>query len=326
MGDVLLATPFIRQLRRRFPASRIDFLVEDKFAEILRFNPHVSSVIEYQKSSSSISNGTFSTSKYDVVIDLQKNLRSRKIRANLSENILSIDKSRLKKFALVQFKWNLYHEIQPIAEKYRATARSIGVEDDGDGLELWLPEEASQKIYPPTKRNVSALKNKIAIAPGAHHATKRWLPERFAETAFVLSQKFQTEIILLGGKEDRELCSILQKNIPAGVKVWDFSGATSISETARHLDKCSLLISNDTGIMHIAAARRVPVVAVFGSTVRAFGFEPFRVPHVVVDKDLACRPCTHIGRAKCPKKHFNCMKLIQSDDVAQAAEKLLTMS
>jgi heptosyltransferase-2 len=75
--------------------------------------------------------------------------------------------------------------------------------------------------------------------------------------------------------------------------------------------------------MHIAAARHVPVVAIFGSTVPEFGFTPFRIPYEIVQKELSCRPCTHYGKAACPRKHFNCMNLIEVNEVAKAAEKLL---
>lgn len=96
---------------------------------------------------------------------------------------------------------------------------------------------------------------------------------------------------------------MVRKSIP--FPITDASGATSIYETARVLDKADGLLCNDSGILTLA--RRVPVAAVFGSTVREFGFAPFRVPNVIIEQELDCRPCTHIGRAECPLGHFKCM-------------------
>jgi heptosyltransferase-2 len=114
------------------------------------------------------------------------------------------------------------------------------------------------------------------------------------------------------------------------LNISNHAGSYSLYETVRVLDRASVLLTNDTGVMHMAAARRVPVVAVFGSTVQQFGFAPFRVRHEVVEaaRELVpCRPCTHIGRARCPKlsakKHFLCMTGIAPERVAEAALRLI---
>jgi heptosyltransferase-2 len=136
-----------------------------------------------------------------------------------------------------------------------------------------------------------------------------------------LFKKNSCEIVLLGGVADKEICEKISQN--ASFKITDKSGATSVFETARELDSCNLLITNDTGVMHIAAARRIPVVAIFGSTVTEFGFAPFRVENRVVEiEKLPCRPCTHIGRAECPLGHFKCMNLITPDAVLKSAGEL----
>jgi len=127
--------------------------------------------------------------------------------------------------------------------------------------------------------------------------------------------------VLLGGTADREICQKISEKL--SFKTIDRSGENSIFKTAWELDNCDLLITNDTGVMHIAAARRIPVVAIFGSTVKEFGFAPFRVENRVVEiEDLPCRPCTHIGRAECPLGHFKCMNLIEPGAVLKSVEEL----
>lgn len=331
MGDVLLSTALLRQLRATYPHARIDLLVDERFAEVVRYNPRCTTVFEYKRTAPNhtiaelqqVLSSSLPQGKYDAVIDLQRNHRSRRLRKGIGKRVYRIHKNRWKKLALVYLKRNLYTDIIPIAEHYRTTARELGVHDDGEGLELWLPEESSLSLYPPAVRTTPLPHNRIAVAPGAFHATKRWLPERFAEAASILAQEMGAEIVLLGGKADQHICATVATHIPKDIAVLDTSGKTSITETAQLLDTCALLLTNDTGVMHIAAARRVPLVSVFGSTVQQFGFAPFRVPAQVVEADVSCRPCTHIGRSHCPKHHFHCMRFVEVAHVVAAARAVL---
>jgi ADP-heptose:LPS heptosyltransferase len=354
MGDVLLATPLLRQIRSRYPDARLDMIVDERFAECVRHNPHITNVREYSRAERMLTDS--SRQRYDAVIDLQRNNRSRQIlRGVQHDHQGTLHKHRWQKLKLVYLKRGFDQAITPIAERYRQAAQIQGllsIPDDDDGLELWLPEERAAQMYPPlaahdaqntrnTHNTHSTLT--IAIAPGAHHATKRWLPERFAQAAIELAERCRKkypEIIvttrLLGGVADKEQCDIVerwlrnaQKQASTQITVHNDSGATSLCETARLLDSAAVLLTNDTGAMHIAAARRVPVVAVFGSTVQEFGFAPFRVASSVVEahrdgtSGVPCRPCTHTGRASCPKQHFRCMNAVTVEAVVQAAAELV---
>ena len=326
MGDVILTTSFLRQLHNKYRDASIDFATALPFAEILKYNPRINRIFEYDKSAAQkeiieqrnnfIREGGFE--KYDLAIDLQKNLRSKMLLSGISKNNLYYKKRRLHKLSLVYRKKPL-GPVMPIPELYRMAAEAAGVEDDGSGLEIWLPGESGLDSYPPFEKNSVPDKIRIAMAPGAKHITKRWPSEKFAELANMLIEEKDAEIILLGGKEDKEICGYIADK--CGGKAKDHCGKTNILETARIIDRCSLLITNDSGVMHIAAARQTPVAAIFGSTVPAFGFGPFRVQHEIIEKPVVCRPCTHIGRAECPKKHFDCMKLISVSDVLKAVER-----
>lgn len=330
MGDVLLTTALSRQIRKTFPDAALHFAVAEQLAEIYGHNPNVDAVFKYDKKmknrdiSSSFASfmDSHSIDKYNLAVDLQVNLRSGLLLKGVYDRILRMRKRRLHKLSLVYFKRPLDKRNIQIPDLYFETVEPAGVKDDNRGLEFWLPEERDSESYPPEERKrQNTLQGRIAMAPGAHHATKRWPPERFAELADMFSKHFGAEVILLGGLADKSICEYVQNLSNSDLK--DRSGAKTISETARLLDSCGILVTNDTGVMHIAAARRVPLVAIFGSTVRWFGFSPYRVTSVVVEKDIPCRPCTHIGRKDCPKGHFDCMKQISVKDVLNAAEKLL---
>ncbi len=333
MGDVLLTTPFIRQLRHSMPSARIDIITGAKFEEILRHNPQLDNVHSYRRDATPADIAQFrseiltslNSGKFDLVIDLQRNRRSARLRRAMGVSLVKLNKYRLPKLALVYAKAKALGNLPHVADRYRQTATQPEVEDDGDGLELWLPEERHLTEYPPRSRIVPpqpALR--IALAPGAGHATKRWLPEGFAAAAAEVAKKYNATIVLLGGPEERDLCEGIRQQIGEGTTTINAAGADSVYQTARELDRCSLLLTNDSAAVHIAAARRIPVVCIYGSTVPAFGFSPYRVPQRIVEfQELGCRPCTHIGRAACPKGHFSCMRGIESSDVTTAIYSLL---
>ena len=337
MGDVLLATMLVRELRTQFPDARIDVCVNEEWSDIFRYNPHCSSVHAYKRSFSraefsrwkkgiqqSLQETTGNT-RYDWILDLQRNNRSRRIRSGLGKNVRRIKKHRVHKLALVHLKSNFHSKTLHSTERYRETASVLGVHDDGQGLEFWLPEENVLHLRQAIPTDIV----RIALAPGAHHATKRWLPEHFAESALILTERLrregrESEIVLLGGKADADLCASVASFLEGKVRLRNAYGASSLTDTARTLDSCALLLCNDTGVMHLAAARGVPLVAVFGSTVPELGFAPFRVPHRIAQATVDCRPCTHIGRESCPKGHFKCMKLVSAESVADAAWELVS--
>lgn len=326
MGDIVLTSALLRQIRSAYKNARIDFLLSQQYQEIFKFNPNISNIILYDKSDSFSEinkkkaelKKTLQNDKYDLIIDLHNNYRSRHFRYGLGKKVSKIKKKRLFKLCLVHLKKNILNRKLSIPEQYFHTGNfNNTLSDDGKGLEIFLENE---------EQKTERLKKRIAIAPGAFHFTKRWGADKYSELINLIKDNITKdncacEIILLGGKADKNICKeILEKT---NFYPKDFSGESSILRTAELLSTCDLLITNDTGLMHIAAARQVPTVAIFGSTVTDFGFSPYRVKHKILEVDLSCRPCTHIGRSKCPKKHFNCMNLISVESVFSAAKKLL---
>lgn len=340
MGDVILTSLLIRCIKKTFPNAKIDFVVDKNFVETIQFNPHLNKIIIYDKTKNITTNNLLKkelTSDYKI-IDLQNNLRSICFRRGLGENIVAIPKRRFQKLCLTMLKINLFEKIS-IPQLYLKTAAKFNIENDGKGLELWLNDETPNNYFPAKKQNIplhDAIKNNencvIAIAPAAKHKTKQWIPEYFADLIAKLHQQYAVKFYLLGGKADYEICCLIenivkQNNVEKCI-ISNHSGKTSILETAKLIDECSLLITNDTGIMHIGAARQIPIVSIFGSTSPAFGFAPYfgEMPNnmmKICSLDLKCQPCTHIGKKKCPKNHFNCMKLLKSDMVFEKIVELI---
>ncbi|MBI4548403.1 MAG: glycosyltransferase family 9 protein [Ignavibacteriae bacterium] len=332
IGDIVLASPLIRALRSAYPTSQIDFLVKKEYAELVQFNPHLTSVIvltSSEKEEIKALKATIRNIHYDLLIDLHHSLRSFYIRLFSGvRHVRTVNKRVIARFFLVNFKWNFYRNVVSVADRYLKTVEQLGVRDDGKGLELFIPEETTSSMDAiMSKYKLDRYETILGIAPMANHATKRWLPERFVEFGVRSSKNHRTKIFIFGNHKESDFCGDIAQliNTQTGSAIAEsLAGKLSLLETAAAIDFCDLVVSNDTGIMHLAAARKKKVVAIFGSTVREFGFYPYGTDSIVLEQSgLPCRPCSHIGRERCPKGHFRCMKDILADDVIEATKRLL---
>jgi heptosyltransferase-2 len=233
---------------------------------------------------------------------------------------------------LIWLKWNVYGHCggsPPVAERYLETMTPRGITNDGKGLELFVPPAAVESARARLQaEGMTASTLLIGVCPSARHGNKMWLKERFAEAVARLAREHRGDIVLFGGLDERERCNdiaaMIRSQVPR-VRIANLAGQLSLLETAAAMDSCALVITNDSGLMHVAAARKRKTVAVFGPTVRELGFFPYGTDHIVVETDgLDCRPCTHIGLPSCPKGHFRCMRDISTEAVVAAAGQLLT--
>ena len=335
VGDIVLASLLIRVLRKRFPASTIDFLVKEEYADLVRHNPNISNLIEFpaKEGIAELRSVRFKIRdrSYDLLIDIHNSVRSRFVCFG-HPRVIKVNKRKLARFLLVKTKWNCYDWLggaPSVAERYLETVQRFGVENDGMGLEVFFPkhadETAERLLLDAGVKKGSVV---IGICPSARHGNKMWLKERFAETASVLACEYSATVLLFGSGETeknrcQEIKSLIEKESP-GVLTLNLAGRLSLAETAAMMDRCSVVITNDSGLMHIAAARKRKVVAIFGPTVRELGFFPYGTTSAVIeDISLSCRPCTHIGLPECPKGHFKCMNDIQAAQVIDAARLLL---
>jgi heptosyltransferase-2 len=158
------------------------------------------------------------------------------------------------------------------------------------------------------------------MAPGAAHATKRWPAEYWIELARRITPT-GADVAVLGGPDDAEPARRI--TALAGAHVSNLAGALNLQETGAVIRRAEVLISGDTGVMHMATGVGTPVVALFGPTVRQFGFSPYRSPSGIVELDLGCRPCSAHGSARCPLGHHRCMKQMVPDLVFATLAKVL---
>lgn len=312
LGDVLLTTPVISALHQKYPDSQIDFLVKPQFVDAVKTNPILNHIHEFDKSKNyDVLIKSLQKNKYDLVIDLQNNFRSRKICSKLSAKVYRFKKPTLKKFLFVNFKWNLYKKVKSIPQMYFESIPEL--EFTFQKPSLFVPEEVISSIKPGKY---------IGFAPGSKHFTKMWPIEYFNELGKLVSAKGYT-ILLFGGSDDKEICHNLKQEIPGAI---DLSTENDLIQIARDMKQCKLIVCNDSGLMHTAVSVDVPVIAIFGSTVKEFGFAPYSENSLVIEnEELKCRPCSHIGKDKCPKSHFKCLLELTPELVYNKIEKFISL-
>jgi ADP-heptose:LPS heptosyltransferase len=307
IGDIVLTTPLLAELRRALPQARIDYCTKAPFAPLVASNPAVASVVTPE----SIPPG----SSYDLLVDLQNNHRSRAlIRKLWARKITRYRKSNWKKLLLVRFKINVSDDYQSVVERY------------GEALDGFAPKiTAPCALYPSPEDRAFAAEALggeapvLAICFGANHFTKRYPLERFTRIIELVTAATPASVLLLGGKEDEPEAAKLMVELPevARSRVLSLAGKASLMQSAALVERSALVLCNDTGLMHIASAFGKKLFVIFGSSVKEFGFMPWGVEYELFETEgLRCRPCSHIGRGSCPKGHFRCMMEIAPQRIA----------
>lgn len=298
----MLATPLVRKLKAINPEAQIDFLVKEKYEAAVKHNPNIKNVFLFEKNSAEVL-----ANKYNTVIDLQNNLRSGKFYSVSEGSVAKFKKKSVRKFLLVNFKLNFMKAKEKIPVRYAA---SIPIELDEEGLEFF---------FPPNFNLPEKQKKLVGFCPGSRHFTKRYPPDYFIELGELLN-KNGFEVALIGGKEDKVLCEAIQLKLSFAKS---FISNDNLFETAAAISRCSLVVCNDSGLMHLASALNTPLVAIYGSTVEEFGFFPYNCRSIIMEnRNLNCRPCSHIGKDRCPKNHFKCMQEILPQKVFENILKL----
>ena len=324
LGDILLLTPLVNLLRRACPNAEIDVLTKAEFRDLLRSHPAITRLLTFdseQPLRDTLSGLRAET--YDLALDLHCTPRSQLLlRILRARRKLTYNKRVLRRALLVRLGWNTLRNLTPVPELYAAPFRRLGLKgslgpptmylDSGSAKEAedyiahYLPEALSRPL--------------LAVAPGARWPTKRWPVERFAAVAQELAREEGAAVVVLGGPDEAQLASALCDGLD--VPAINGAGTLTLMHSAALMSRCRLLISNDSGLMHMAAALQVPVVAIFGPTVQEFGFYPFQARAEVLSEPLPCRPCSTKGSMRCPKVHHACMQDISSARVLAAARSM----
>lgn len=302
IGDIVLTTPVIRCLKQQVANVEVHYLTKYSYREILDANPYIDK-LHYLHNDLAAVISELKKENYDYIIDLHNNLRTLKVKRALKKvKAYSFEKLNIQKWIFTALKINVMPKVH-IVDRYLHTTKHLGVKNDGKGLDYFIPKS---EIVPDNDIPAAQSLGYIGIVIGAAHNTKKLPIQKLQE----LCNSINHPIILLGGPEDRDIgneVAVIDK-----VKIYNSCGKFTINESADLVRRAKLIITHDTGLMHIAAAFKKPIISIWGNTVTGFGMTPYygntMVAYDVFEvKGLWCRPCSKIGFDKCPLGHFKCM-------------------
>ncbi len=330
LGDLMLTTPILRTLRTNFPNAKISLLADKKLADLVRLNKNIDNCLLLDKKGAD--NNLISIAKFifklreknfDLVINLHRNERASAIAAfSGGKKIVGYAKPGFSILfdKILPNRKEIMHQVQSHFEVLKA----IGIEkiDDG-GLEMWIDDASKNSAAKVFSENFSAETKVVAFNIGATWLTKRWLDSYFAECADNLIRRGYG-VAILGGTMDTEIVAkcveqMHEKNSPL-LKI--LTGKFNLAELAGFIDKCCLLLTNDSGPMHIGVARNIPIVTMFGAS-PAIGFYPYDAKDILLKTAENCQPC---GKHICPREgveNFACMKKISAKVVLKYIDELL---
>ena len=323
IGDAVMALPALYSLREKFPFATITIIGLPHISELFYESPYVDEIRVYKKESPF----SLRPRKFDMAL-LLPNSFSSALLVLLAGIPLRCGYNRdgrgflLNRPVRVTPQIKRVHQVEYYLHLVRSIEHVLGTEFNSIpnrmGALLFLSkDEIRQAKETLGKYQITPEDLLIGINPGATYgSSKRWYPERFSQVAAALVQKYHAKIILFGGPGERGIAEeIIRASAPS---LLNMAGQTTIRGLMALLSQCRLLITNDSGPMHIAAALGVPVAAIFGSTDPTIT-APAGSRHVVIKKDVLCSPCF---RRKCPT-NLECMDLIRVEDVLGGVEKIL---
>jgi ADP-heptose:LPS heptosyltransferase len=309
IGDIILTTPLLRELALAFPVARIDYCTKAAFSCLLAGNPYLHAMHTFEQ---------LPSCRYDLVVDLQNNHRSKQLVRELDAGtVVRYRKQNWKKWLLVKTRIDLTGPYRSVVDRYRDSLAEFGVNADGRGCELH-PSAADRAFASCLPESGGP---RLAVCFGAMHASKRYPAASFAAVLGALFEAKHMQALLLGGTEDVAYSQAILQALPERFhsQVVDLAGKCSLMQSAAVLERSDAVLCNDTGLMHMASAFEKQLFVLFGSSVSAFGFLPYRTPFELFEvQGLRCRPCSHIGRDNCPEGHFRCMVELKAEVVAAA--------
>lgn len=315
IGDIVLTTPVVRCIKLQIPDVEIHFITKQNFYAILETNPHISKIHTISKSISEVL-PQLKAEKFDFILDLHNNVRTLSLKWKLGLRSASFPKLNVQKWLLVNLKIN-HMPKKHIVDRYFEAAAVLGVKNDQKPCDFFLnpSDEVALSNYFPIQKEF------VAFAIGAQFATKRLPNAKIVE----LLDKIDLPIILLGGKTDAENAAEILSKLKSK-QVFSACGEFNLRQSASIVKQAKVLITHDTGLMHIASAFETPCVSIWGNTVPDLGMYPYfpknkEAYSIHEVPNLSCRPCSKIGFQACPKKHFNCMNQQDLTAISSEVEK-----
>lgn len=314
IGDIVLTSPVVRNLKNQVEGAEIHYLTKSQFQSLVETNPHIDKVHTLKKSLSETVK-ELKLEHFDYVIDLHRNIRTARFKNKLRIISFSFEKLNWEKWLLVNLKKNKMPDVH-IVDRYVDTLKVFDVNNDQKGLDFFIPEKDEVNVSEISEE----LKNGyVGVVVGAFHFTKKLTKEKI----ITICNKIDKPILLLGGLDNKEEAEEIKKSVKG--TIFNTCGDYNINQSASLVKQANVLLTPDTGLMHIASAFKKKIISVWGNTVPEFGMYPYlpdNESEIVEIKDLKCRPCSKIGFSQCPKKHFKCINDLDENYISQKINSL----
>jgi ADP-heptose:LPS heptosyltransferase len=315
-GDIILAEPVTRHLKQAYPGCRIDFAVYDEYAELPTLFPCVDGVVACSRTTPSRPNfPPESAGPVDAVIDLQNNARSRLLAARLgARRVFRYRRPYLRRLAAVYLPRVWKGQLKHTVDLYLDAIRPLGIEAGGNFPRLEVPADTAGVAG--SRLGVGQM---VGLCPGASSSFKAWGSERFRALAELVAGRGR-RVWVVGSERDAAAVRDVAAGLGAvGVTAWI---SNSARELARVLAGCAVVVSNDSGLLHLAAGVGTKVVAIYGPTSPLLGFAPRSPGSRVMAGGLACSPCSYHGNRRCKYATVKCFEEIKPSEVAAVVEEI----
>ncbi len=326
LGDVVLTLPVVRALRAAWPDATIDYWVKEEYRDVVTADPSINHVRVLERDARRIEDLVSMSEELtpcDLIVDLHVNMRTRVLVFRHKAPVLRAPSYRLLRERWVRARWTRPSPTPGAISRYAQALAPIGVEVTTVPVVVTSPEadvwakDWLATMWAPAETGSGAL---VALAPGARHATKQWPEEHWIELQRRLRAAGHRVVVLTTAAERKSLPQLSNHMANDRGSAWV---CESIGRAAALLAHCQSAVTCDSGLMHLAAARGLKVVALFGSTSPELGFAPAGEGHTVMCRHEPCQPCTLHGLERCPKGHFRCMRLLLPEQVESAVRAQL---
>lgn len=320
IGDIVLTQPIVKRLHEVFPQAELCFLTKPQYRGIpLQFGVPL---VVSDNQEHNLKRYHLRWSDFDLVFDLQNKLNSFLVKLKTrSAKHFTYNKQRRLRQRIVTHKTE--ESIASTLDLYKSALNKAALVLNKSELSARLDLPALQAAAESNMQKYKELfpqvdKTYVALFPGANHTTKQYPPELLVE--FINQAGNQYHFLMLGSSKELPITNLIKSHTIG--RTTDLCGQFSISEIIEVISKVRIVISNDSGPMHIAAALSKSQIAIFGATHPRLGFKPLNDKALILSTELPCQPCSLHGGKKCPLKHFNCMRSIQPETVVKALHKL----
>ena len=317
LGDCILLCPFLAHLKAQ-GAAEVSVVTRREFVEVFAAATGVDSVIALDRRSGwrgvrQLIDGH--RHEDHAVIDAHNTVRSRLVARGLGGAAATIRKFYRRRLGMIWFKHRM--RLPTMSERYSELGRPFGLPERIDTAGgITVPEGAAARM---DRHELPA--KRVIIAPGSRWPMTQGSAEKFATLAENIANEHDYHIVLVGDARDSASIERIAARLEG--RVTNLAGKTSIMEAAAVIRGAAAFIGNDSGLMHLAEAVRVPVIALFGPTVEAFGYYPSLAASRVIERNISCRPCSRNGSRRCPKGTQECLTAIPVEPVAAAFADLV---